>query len=85
MPFDAGGKRGEAAGSSREVGVHGLQGVHGGTFDNVEDGVAQKRGAEELSTCDFGDNGAAQGMAEEEDVGEFWPGEVGRRGSNDEV
>ena len=60
MPFDAGREGGEAAGSRGEVGVHGLEGVHGGAFDYVEDAVGEEGGAEELGVGNFGHDGAAE-------------------------
>jgi hypothetical protein len=78
VPFDGGGKGGEGGGARGEVGFHGGEGVDGGAFDDVEDGVPQGWGMEEAGVRCVGDDGAAKGVAEEEYLGWAWEVEEGK-------
>ena len=76
MPFDAGGEGGEGGGSRGEVGRHAGEGVESGAFDYVQDGVAEEGGPKEVGVSDMGDDGTAEAVADEKDVGNRGPGEV---------
>ena len=83
MPFDAGGEGGEGFGARGEVGVHGFEGVDGGAFDDVEDGVGEKGGAEESVVGGLCDDCAAEAVAYQDDVRECGQFQVGFDGVDD--
>lgn len=73
MPLDAGLQGREARGPRREIGVHVLQGVDSGPFDDVEHGVAEEGVPERAGARELRDDGAAHGVAHEDDGRELGP------------
>ena len=62
-----------------------MQGIHGGAFDDVKNAVGEEGGAQEALMGNLRDDGSAEGVAQEKDVGKFGPGEVCRGGCEDEM
>ena len=58
MPVYCAGDGGEGSGAGEEVGFHGGEGVHGGSFDDVENDEAEE-GRRGVGGCEVGDDGAA--------------------------